>query len=71
MFEVGDGNQVKFWEDVWCGERSLKMEFPDVFALAVDPHARVAADFSIQGGEIVWSPVLRCNLFDWEIPRVT
>lgn len=27
-YEVGDGRHIKFWEDVWCGVRALKAEFP-------------------------------------------
>lgn len=40
-FEVGDGRRVKFWEDSWCGERTLKTEFPDIYDLAVNPTALV------------------------------
>lgn len=69
-FEVRDGSHVKIWEDVWCGERSLKQDFPDMFRLAADPTAVVASNFSIQGNVIVWSPVLRPDLFHREISRV-
>lgn len=69
-FEVGDGRRVKFWEDAWCGEQSLKHDFPDLVNLAVDPSAMVAENMSVQSVEIVWNPVFRWNLFDWEIPQV-
>lgn len=38
-FEVGDGRWVNFCEDIWCGERHLKLDFPDIFALAINPSA--------------------------------
>lgn len=71
VFEVGDGRRVKFWEYVWCGERSFKQDFPYVFGLVADPTIVVASNFLIQRGEIVWSSVLRRDLFDWEVSRVT
>lgn len=30
-FKVGRGNRVKFWKDVWCGNRPLMEEFPCLF----------------------------------------
>ncbi len=33
-FEVGDGAQIKFWFDIWCGEEPLKDTFPELFRLA-------------------------------------
>lgn len=44
MFEVGDGSRIRFWEDIWCGERPLKQDFLDVFALTVDPSLVVASN---------------------------
>lgn len=60
-YEVGEGSRIRFWTDVWCGERSLKHDFLDVFGLAVDPSSRVATNFFIQGGEIVWVPILHMS----------
>lgn len=68
---VGDGRQVKFWEDLWCGERVLKLNFPGVFDLVGDPSSSVVANYSVSGGGIVWNLVLRRNLQDWEIPRMS
>lgn len=62
-FEVGDVSGVKFWEEVWCGERSLKQDFLDVFGLAADPTPVVAFNFSTQGNVIVWTPTLTHDLF--------
>lgn len=68
--KVGDGSWVKFWRDAWCGGRALRLDFPDLFDLAIDPLSLVAANYSVNGGDIVWNPIFRKNLHDWEIPRV-
>lgn len=70
-FEVGNENRIRFWENNWSGERPLKLVYPDVFTLAVEPTSVIASNFSILGGWTIWSLVLRRELFDWEIPRVT
>ncbi|KAH1063332.1 hypothetical protein J1N35_028319 [Gossypium stocksii] len=31
---IGNGKSVLFWEDIWCGIRPLKVEFPRLFKLA-------------------------------------
>ena len=33
-YKVGDGNGIKFWLDIWCGETTLKESFPDLYCLA-------------------------------------
>lgn len=58
-YEMGDGRWIKFWEDIWCGERSLKQNFTDVFSMVADPMSIVAANFFMHGGEVVWAPILR------------
>ena len=32
-FNLGDGSQVRFWEDVWMGARSLKDCFPSLYSI--------------------------------------
>lgn len=61
---MGDERTVKFWEDIWYGERALKQDFPDLYALAIELRFLVAANFSVCGREIVWNPALRRNMYD-------
>lgn len=51
-YAVGNGQQTRFWGDVWCGERPLKQDYPDLYNVAADPSSLVAANFSHQGSEI-------------------
>lgn len=41
-----------------------------MYDLVVDQKSRVAGNYSISGGKVVWNPIIRRNLHDWEIPRV-
>lgn len=34
LFEVGRGFQIRFWDDVWCGEIPLKEAFPLLYRIA-------------------------------------
>jgi hypothetical protein len=47
-FEMGDGFKIKFWDDVWCGEMTLKEAFPDLynFTRVKDVYVVVNLDFS-------------------------
>ena len=33
-YDVGDGTRVKFWEDVWCKDCSLKEAFPEFYHIS-------------------------------------
>ena len=33
-FDVGDGTRIKFWEDVWCRDCSLKEAFPELYSIS-------------------------------------
>lgn len=70
-YAVGDGWQINFWEDIWCGERSLKVDILAVFGKGADPTSIVETNFSMHGGEVVCTSVLRRALYNWEISRVT
>ena len=47
-FEKRDGSRVRFWTKIWCGDRSLKDLFLDLFALAVDKEALVSSYLSYE-----------------------
>ena len=34
--KVGDGKSTLFWDDIWLGDSSLKVQFPRVYALETD-----------------------------------
>jgi hypothetical protein len=44
-FEVGDGTRVRFWDDVWCTDGSLKEAYPELFCIARDKDACMADNF--------------------------
>lgn len=56
---------------MWCDERPLKEEFPDIYAMADNPTSIVASYMIIQREEVVRAPKLRRAAFDWEILRLT
>ena len=40
-FKVGKGDQVRFWEDSWCSEVTLRDLFPRIYSLARLEEAKV------------------------------
>lgn len=42
-FDVGDGINVRFWDDLCCGGKTLKEAFPDLYGIACVQDALVAA----------------------------
>ena len=45
-FSLKDGSQIRFWEDIWLGNRTLKSQFPSLFNIVRRRHATVAEVFS-------------------------
>jgi hypothetical protein len=41
-FEVGDGSNIRFLHDVWCGDQALEVAFLNLFSLARCKDAYVA-----------------------------
>ena len=39
--KIGDGKSTLFWDDIWLGDSSLKVQFPRVYALESDKSALV------------------------------
>jgi hypothetical protein len=70
-FLVGNGDRVKFWSNVWCGESTLKGAFPNLFSIAADKEAAVADYLMIRNGNIHWEVTFEQNLQDWEMESLT
>ena len=53
-FDIGDGTQVKFWYDLWCGDYPLKVEFPEFFGIARNKNALIVDLLWLPDGVIYW-----------------
>ena len=51
-YEVGAGTQVKFYNDLWCVDQSLKGGFPELLRLARNRKASVADYYQFSEGNI-------------------
>jgi hypothetical protein len=56
-FEVGDGTQIRFWQDVWCGDQPFKESFPVLFRI----EAWVSDHMQIMNEEAHWN-ILFCRV---------
>ena len=52
---VGNGNKIRFWEDQWAGNFSLKEKFPSLFRLSTQKSAMVSAMGWFEGTLWKWS----------------
>jgi hypothetical protein len=66
-FEVGDGTRVRFWDDVWCTDGSLKEAYPELFRIARNKDACVANNFQRQGDSIHREVTFSHLAQDWEM----
>jgi hypothetical protein len=42
-FIVGNGESVKFWEDIWLGDRPLSMQYPSLLNIVRHKNISVAS----------------------------
>jgi hypothetical protein len=52
-YDPGDGSKIRFWDDVWCGDRALKEVFPDLFSIASFKKASIAAQVCHKPGSFI------------------
>ncbi|XP_010258430.1 PREDICTED: uncharacterized protein LOC104598203 [Nelumbo nucifera] len=67
QFKVGNGDRIKFRKDPWCSEVSLEEAFPLLFQISVNQDSSIAENFIASGDSIIWTPLCRRSLFDWEV----
>lgn len=69
--ELGKGNKIFFWSDVWVGEETLKDRFPRLFILSSQKNHRVTQMGSWNGHVWSWSLLRRRGMFEWEKEQET
>ena len=57
-FNINDGSQVWFWEDIWLGDSSLREQYPSLYNIARNKACTIAdvlhdAQPNITGDEIL------------------
>jgi len=48
-FDVGEGSHIRFWHDLWCGNRPLKLCYPALYSIARSSYAWVVDNLSVVG----------------------
>ena len=70
-FEVGDGTQIKFWTDIWCGTGLLKEAYLELYHITQDKEAWVADHLCYQNESMVWSLNFIRPAQDWELESIS
>jgi hypothetical protein len=47
-FEVGEGSHIRFWHDLWCGNRPLKLCYLALYSIARYPDVWVVDNLSVE-----------------------
>ena len=71
-FDVGLGDQVLFWYDNWCSDRSLKETFPVLFGCSLNQDDSVASVLVPQSPSHLrdWNVKFGRSFNDWELDQV-
>jgi hypothetical protein len=66
-FDPGEGSRIRFWDDVWCGDRPLKEAFPGLFNIARLKEASIADNVERDNGVSQWNIQFLRLIHDWEV----
>ena len=66
-FDVGDGTSVKFWEDVWCRDCSLKEAFPKLYSVSLARESSMLEVKRFSNGRPHWDFQFCCLAQDLEV----
>jgi hypothetical protein len=66
-FVVGDGSNISFWHDLWCGDTALKVAFPALFGIARVKDASIADNLEFLGDSNQWNVSFIREAHDWEV----
>jgi hypothetical protein len=69
-FDLGNGSKIRFWDDVWCGDRALKEAFPGFFTIASFKEASIADSVEQSNGTLQWNIQFSRLIHDWEVEEL-
>ena len=69
-FDVGNGRRVSFWKDKWCGDETLCVSFPFLFALTTSKEAWVVDVWDYKIEDDGWNPSFSRPFNDWKVDIV-
>jgi hypothetical protein len=69
-FDPGEGSKIRFWDDVWCGDRALKEAFSGLFSIARFKEASIANNVEHSSGSIQWNIQFTQLIHDWEVEEL-
>ncbi|OWM91409.1 hypothetical protein CDL15_Pgr017327 [Punica granatum] len=61
----GDGRKINFWNDCWCGDQSLRTEFPSLFQVSLNEEVKVGDLYCYSNG--VWNLSFSRNFYGFEL----
>ncbi|GKV32332.1 hypothetical protein SLEP1_g40948 [Rubroshorea leprosula] len=64
--KVGEGKEVSFWWDEWCGEICLANKFPRLYLLSEGKEKECCKMGTMCNGTWKWNITWRRKLFEWE-----
>ena len=65
-WKIGRGDKVRFWEDVWIDDTSLKSMFQRLYSLSVNQEQKVEDVGVWEGSDWKWRLGWRRDRFEWE-----
>ena len=66
-WKIGVGDKIRFWEDSWVNNNSLKSIYPRLYALSVDQGLKVKEVGSWVDSVWIWNLRWRRPGFEWEV----
>ena len=60
-------SKIRFWDDVWCGDRALKDAFPSLFNIAKFQEVSIADNVERSNGAVQWNIQFTRLIHDWEV----
>jgi hypothetical protein len=66
-FDPGEGSKIRFWDDIWCGDRALKEAFLGLFIIASLKEASIADNMVHSNRIIQWNIQFTRLIHDWEV----
>jgi hypothetical protein len=71
IFEVGDGSEIRFWRNVWCGDQTLKVAFLMLFSIARFKEASMAHHLQFSNEISQWNITFIKSVHEWEVESIT